>query len=122
MPALSMCRDLCLIPEPCSFARALTGCRSAGSVYPVAADGEAVYFQQIFLRLSVFKSVPFQSRVGVYNFVVILVWRRQEGVRFTVGDAGREALWQVGGLHVVGCRERCSFFSCCFWLENAGTS
>lgn len=25
MPVLSTCRDLCLIPEPCSFARALTG-------------------------------------------------------------------------------------------------
>lgn len=77
---LSTLHDPCLIPESRGFVRTLTRCSTWRSVYSVATNGEAVYFQQIFLGRSVFKAVPFQSRIGIDYFVIVLVWRGQECV------------------------------------------
>lgn len=78
MPVLSVLHNPCLIPEPCCFARTLNGCLIWHSVYSVATDGEAVYFQQIFLRPSVLQSISFKSCIDIDNFVIILIWRGQE--------------------------------------------
>lgn len=81
MSGLSTLHDPCLIPEPYCFVRTLTGCFVWHSVYSVATDGEAVYFQQIFLGRSVFESVSFQSCVGIDDFVIVLlIWCSQECV------------------------------------------
>lgn len=75
-------------------------------VYSVATDGEPVYFQQIFLGRSVFESVPFQSGVGVDDFVLVpLVRRGQERVRVAHGECRGGALIHVGGWRTV-CRRR----------------
>lgn len=79
----------------------MVGCLIWHSVYPVATDGEAVDFQQIFLRPSVFQAVSFESRVDVDYFVIILVRRGQECVRFALREGGGGALRHVGSLRIV---------------------
>lgn len=75
---LSMLHDPCLIPEPCKCCQ---DCYTSPSVYSVAADGEAIYLQQVFLGWSVCESASFQSRVSVDDFVIVLLVRsRQECV------------------------------------------
>lgn len=115
----SPCRDLRLIPEPCGVAQS-PDCSLAlrHSVYPVAADGEAVYLQQVFLRPPVLRSVAVQPRVGVDHFVVVLVRRGQEGVRLALGDGGGGGLCQVGGLRLLGRRAGRSWFGGCVWVED----
>lgn len=117
---LSTLHDPCLIPESRRFVRTLTRCSTWRSVYSVATNGEAVYFQQIFLGRSVFKSIPFQSRIGIDYFVIVSVWRGQECVWVALRECGGGALCHVGNLRIFWCHWDSSFVSRWFYLKESG--